>query len=280
MSLPNTFQFSQSSLQDFDTCPRRFKLRYLEKLRWPAIESEPVEAAERLAELGQDFHRLVQQHLVGLDVDTLNASLGSAEAELRQWWQNYLAHRPAALFESQIYPELTLSTPLRGYRLLARFDALAAQPDGTFVIIDWKTSEQKPARQVLEQRMQTRVYPYVLAMAGAAFNNGQPIKPAAIKMVYWYPQYPDEPEIFKYNQKLLRRDERLLSDLIERVKHAAEHDDFPLVETQKPCMYCIYRSLCNRGVQAGTLLPEWAEDKTGETDGLALEWDQIAEIQF
>jgi CRISPR/Cas system-associated exonuclease Cas4 (RecB family) len=279
MPLPNTFQFSQSSLQDFDTCPRRFKLRYLDKLRWPAVESEPVEAAERLAELGQDFHRLVQQHLVGLDVETLDASLENAAAELQGWWQNYLAHRPAPLAESQIYPELALSTPLRGYRLLARFDVLAAQPDGTFAIIDWKTSEQKPAREVLEQRMQTHVYPYVLATAGAAFNKGRPIKPAAIKMIYWYPQYPTEPEIFDYNQKLLRRDERLLSDLIEQVKQAAERDDFPLVESQKPCTYCIYRSLCNRGVQAGPLM-EWAEDKTGETDVLALEWDQIAEIQF
>ena len=57
MPLPPDFQFSQSSLQDFETCPRRFELRYLQRLSWPAIESEPIQVAERLAQLGADFHR-------------------------------------------------------------------------------------------------------------------------------------------------------------------------------------------------------------------------------
>ncbi|MCB0227345.1 MAG: PD-(D/E)XK nuclease family protein, partial [Anaerolineae bacterium] len=90
MPLPQSFPFSQSSLHDFETCPRRFKLRYLDRLRWPAVEAEPIVEAERLARLGQDFHRLVQQHLIGLEVETLTAYLTSAEDELRTWWQRYL----------------------------------------------------------------------------------------------------------------------------------------------------------------------------------------------
>ena len=83
MSLPKNFQFSQSSLQDFETCPRRFQLRYLRQLSWPAIESEPIQEAERLAQLGTDFHRLVHQHLVGIDEETLETSLSSAQPELK-----------------------------------------------------------------------------------------------------------------------------------------------------------------------------------------------------
>ena len=122
MPLPQSFPFSQSSLHDFETCPRRFKLRYLDRLRWPAVEAEPIVEAERLARLGQDFHRLVQQHLIGLEVETLTAYLTSAEDELRTWWQRYLAHRPEALATATLHPELTLSAPLRDYRLLARFE--------------------------------------------------------------------------------------------------------------------------------------------------------------
>lgn len=279
MELPNTFQFSQSSLQDFDTCARRFKLRYLDELRWPAIESEPVEEAERLAQLGADFHRLAQQHLVGLDEATLAETVKNAAPELQQWWQNYLQHRPPQLAQAEIHPELILSAPLRGYRLLARFDALAALPDNGFVIVDWKTSRQKPPRDALGRRMQTRVYPFVLAAAGDAFNNGQPIDPAAITMLYWYPQFPDSPEIFEYSRKLYRRDEQYLSDLIERVKLAAQQNDFPLVEDKKPCTYCVYRSLCDRGSQAGPLA-NLSADLEEEIDLSALQWDQIAEIQF
>ncbi|MBN1991537.1 MAG: PD-(D/E)XK nuclease family protein [Anaerolineae bacterium] len=278
MSLPKNFQFSQSSLQDFETCARRFELRYLQQLSWPASEAEPAQEVERLARLGADFHRLVHQHLLGIAEDTLNRTLTAAEPELKIWWQNYLDHRPA-LNQAKTYPELTLSTPLGGYRLLARFDLLAAQPDGVFLLIDWKTTGRKPAPDSLARRMQTRVYLYVLAMAGAAFNRGRPIDPAVIKMMYWYPQAPDEPEIFDYSPQMLRRDEQFLSDLVEQVKSAATRDNFPLVEDQAPCHYCIYRSFCDRGDKAGPLV-ELPEELQETVDVLALDWDQVAEIEF
>jgi CRISPR/Cas system-associated exonuclease Cas4 (RecB family) len=279
MPLPSHFQFSQSSLQDFETCPRRFKLRYLQRLSWPGIETEPIHEAERLAQLGADFHRLVQQHLVGLDEEILSRSLAEAEAELKVWWRNYLDHRPLALAEAQTFPELTLSAPLRGYRLLARFDLLAVQPDGIFMVIDWKTARRKPARDSLARRIQTRAYPYVLTVAGAAYNGGQPIDPATIKMIYWYPQAPDQPEAFDYSAQQFERDEKFLSDLVERIKSAAQEDDFPLVEDRKPCTYCVYRSYCDRGDKAGPLI-SLEEEPQEVLDVSVLDWDQIAEIQF
>lgn len=279
MVLPTTFQFSQSSLQDFETCPRRFKLRYLDRLRWPAVESEPVREAERLAQLGTDFHRLVQQHVAGLAEEILNQQLAASDPALQTWWQSYLQHRPALVAGTRLYPEMMLSVPLRGCRLMARFDLLAVQPDGRFLIIDWKTSLHKPERDTLAQRMQTRVYPFVLALAGAAFNTGQPIDPAAIEMIYWYPASPDQPEHFQYNAKLRQRDEEFLSSLIEQVKHAAQTAAFPLVEDTKACTYCVYRSFCDRG-QKGGPVAELAEETVGELDLSSLDWDQIAEIQF
>lgn len=279
MSLPLTFQFSQSSLQDFVICPRRFQLRYLQRLHWPGIESEPIQEAERLARLGADFHRLVQQHGVGLDEETLSATIAAAEPELQSWWRNYLAHRPAALTGAQTYPELSLSTPLRGYRLLARFDLLAVQPEGIFLIVDWKTAQQKPARDHLARSIQTRVYPYVLAAAGAAFNGGQAIDPAAITMMYWYPQAPDQPELFDYNSQRFQQDEQFLSDLVEQIKAAAQQNEFPLVADDQPCRHCRYRSYCARGERAGPLLT-LEEEPSDMLDVLALAWDQIAEIQF
>jgi len=278
MALPTDFQFSQSSLQDFETCARRFKLRYVQRLNWPGIESLPIREAERLAQLGADFHRLVHQHLVGLDEMLLTEAL-AAEPELKIWWDNYLAHRPAALSEAELYPELTLSTPAGGYRLLARFDLLAIQPDGAFLIVDWKTTQKRPARDILARRIQTRVYPYVLARAGAAFNQGRPIDPAAIKMMYWYPEQPDQAEVFDYSLALLQRDEQFLAGLIEQVKRAAEQDDFPLVESLEPCAHCVYRSYCGRGDKAGPL-PDMMEEPQERIDVSAFDWDQIAEIQF
>lgn len=278
-SLPAAFQFSQSSLQDFDTCPRRFELRYLRQLRWPAAEAEPIQAAERLAQLGADFHRLAQQHGVGLDESALTASLAEADPDLQSWWRSYLAHRPAELAGARLYPEITLSTPLRGYRLLARFDLLAVQPDGRFLIVDWKTAQHRPPREVLARHLQTRVYPYVLARAGTALNGGQPIDPAAIEMLYWYPAVPDAPERFAYTPVLLDRDEQILNGLIDQINRAAQTGQFPLVDDRQPCAWCVYRSFCDRGDRPGPLadLPTEPEDSF---DVLSLDWEQVAEIQF
>lgn len=278
MPLPPDFQFSQSSLQDFEICARRFELRYLQHLRWPAVESEPIRAAETLARMGTDFHRLVHQHLLGIDAQRLTASLTEAEPDLKHWWQNYLDHRPD-LSGAVLHPELALSTPLAGYRLLARFDLLAIQPDGAFLIIDWKTAQQKPPRASLARRIQSRVYPYVLAAAGTAFNNGQPLDPAAIHMMYWYPAAPHEPEIFDYDEATYRRDEQFLAGLIMQIEQRSQSGDFPLIEDRKPCRHCVYRSFCDRGIQAGPLVSMEEEPQT-ILDVTDLDWDQIAEIQF
>lgn len=279
MALPLYFQFSQSSLQDFEACACRFKLRYLEQLPWPAIESQPVQETERLAQLGTDFHRLVQQHLVGIAAPVLTNSLGASEGDLQTWWQNYLHYRPVIAAESQLYPEVTLSTPLRGYRLIARFDLLVAQPDGTFLIFDWKTAQRKPPRNTMANWLQTRVYPYVLAMAGADFNNGQSIDPLAIQMIYWYSAKPDQPEQFVYNRQLWQQDEQFLSNLIEQVKQASQTNTFPLVEDKKACRYCVYRSFCHRGAKAGSVTA-LAEESIEVSDVLAFDWDQSAEIRL
>jgi CRISPR/Cas system-associated exonuclease Cas4 (RecB family) len=278
-SLPPGFQFSQSSLQDFAACELRFELRYLRRLAWPAVESEPIREVERLARLGTDFHRLVQQHLVGIAEDVLTDSLTGGDADLQTWWQSYLRYRPVELAGAVVYPEVILSMPLRGYRLLARFDLLAALPDGSYLIVDWKTSLRQPSHDDLARRMQTRVYPYVLAMAGSAFNGGRPIDPARIFMSYWYPTAPDRPERFAYNLQLQQRDELFLSELIEQIKHAAQSHRFSPVEDKKPCVYCVYRSFCDRGEKGGPLVG-LDDDPQELLDVLSLNWDQIAEIQF
>jgi hypothetical protein len=179
---------------------------------------------------------------------------------------------------ASLYPELTLSAPLRGHRLLARFDLLAVLPNSSLHILDWKTARQKPPREALARRLQTRLYPYVLAQAGAAYNGGQPVDPAAITITYWYPTAPTQPETFAYSPALLARDEQYLSELIEQIKQAASINHFPLVESSQPCAGCVYRSLCNRGQTAGPLTE--LDDAAELFDLAALDWEQVAEIQF
>src|SRR5512135_2793344 len=181
MPLPPDFQFSQASLQDYVECRRRFQLRYLLQLQWPAPEAEPAEELEQHMLDGATFHRLIHQHRLGIPAGQLQPD---EEGPLAEWWRAYLASPPPDLPARQ-YPELALSAPLGEHRLIAKFDLLAIDPTRRAVIVDWKTSRKQTATW-LAARLQTRVYRYVLSQTGAHLNDGAAIQPEQIRMVYWF----------------------------------------------------------------------------------------------
>jgi len=287
MTLAADFQFTQGSLQDYADCPRRFQLRYLLGVAWPAVEAEPVLENEEHLRQGVAFHRLVHQHLLGIPRERL--SLTVTNEDLRRWWQNYLDKGPADLPASR-YPEVVLSAPVSGYRLVAKYDLIAvdsgrpadlAEPSGQglsrAVIVDWKTSLRRPSREWLGHRLQTRVYPYVLMCAGAHLNDGQPLEPKQVEMLYWFANFPTQPEHFAYDASQHEADRAYLASLIEEIE-SLEDEDFALTTDERHCRFCTYRSFCRRGVRAG-MFGE-AEDESEWDVDLGLEFEQIAEIEY
>ncbi len=278
MTLPPDFQFSQASLQDYVECRRRFQLRYLLQLQWPAPEAEPAEELEQHMLDGAAFHRLVHQHRVGISAEQLRPD---DDGPLAEWWAAYLASPPSGLPAMQ-YPELALSVPLGAHRLIAKFDLLAVDPGRRAVIVDWKTS-RKQAANWLTARLQTRVYRYVLAQAGAHLNDGAAIEPEQIRMVYWFAVDPEHPETLLYDAATMAADGRYLAGLIGTIAGSTD-DDFPKTDDARRCRFCAYRSLCNRGIEAGLLSEADAED--AEEPEAEFDWDrgidfeQIAEIAF
>jgi hypothetical protein len=149
-SLPEAFTFSQSSLQDYVDCPRRFQLRYLEQMQWPAVESEPILEAERRQREGQLFHRLVQQHLIGLPDEKLTPL--ASTSDLSRWWEAFHTHGPD-LDDYTTYAELALSAPIDKYRLLAKYDLVAVRPGQQALIFDWKTYHKRPKDEWMAVRL-------------------------------------------------------------------------------------------------------------------------------
>ncbi len=267
-TLPANFTFSQSSLQDYSDCPRRFQLRYIEKLKWPAAESEPMLENERRQQEGQLFHRLVQQHRIGLPAEKLTP-LASTHS-LRRWWDNYLGF-DFQLGEAAQFTELSLSAPVGTFRLLAKYDLVAVK-DGKSIIFDWKTNAKRPRDEWMAIRLQTRVYRALMVQAGAHLNGSKPFEPEQVEMIYWYADYPGEPARFPYNASQSKRDWDGLSGLIHEI---ANHRHFPLTDEDKKCAYCPYRSYCNRGVEAGREAEIESEFSEPE-----INFEQIQEIAF
>lgn len=274
------FQFSQASLQDFADCPLRFYLRYVRQVAWPAIESEPVERAEQRMLLGQAFHQMVQQHLMGVPEERITALI--REPELATWWNNYRAYRPADLPGSAgaaRYPELALSAPLGAHRLVAKYDLLLVQPGARAVILDWKTAQRRTSAFTLKNRLQTRVYRYLLVRAGAHLNGGTPFAPEQVEMLYWFAEFPDSPERLPYTAAQFEADDAYLTGLVARIAGLAEAD-FTLTADEAACRYCLYRSYCDRGIRAGDFDAAPAETDP-DLDLLPdFDFEQIAEIAF
>jgi hypothetical protein len=173
-----------------------------------------------------------------------------------------------------LYPEATLSAPLGNYRLLAKYDLIALE-DGKATIYDWKTYRKRPRNEWLAGRMQTRIYRALLAAAGAHLNQGKPFEPEQIEMVYWFPDFPDDPARFPYNAVQFQRDWDHLLKLADELSTAAT---YPLTEDREKCLFCTYRSYCERGSQAGDI--EQAEAEREAEELFDVNFEQIGEIAF
>jgi CRISPR/Cas system-associated exonuclease Cas4 (RecB family) len=265
---------SQSSLQDYMDCAQRFKLRYLDRLSYPAVETEPTLENEKHQQEGEYFHRLVQQHLIGIPAEQIAKFANTPN--LQRWWENFQNSKDLTALRdmSSLYPEATLSAPLGKYRLLAKYDLIALQ-DGKATIYDWKTYRKRPRTEWLAARMQTRVYQALLVKAGAHLNKGQPFEPEQIEMIYWFADFPTEPARFAYTSAQFKRDWDLLIKLSDEITAAPS---YPLTEDRQKCLYCTYRSYCERGIQAGTM--EQAETEMEAEELFDVNFEQIGEIAF
>jgi hypothetical protein len=264
------FTFSQTSLQDYLDCPRRFQLRYIEDALWPAVEAEPLDQVETRQREALLFHRLVQQHFLGMPREALTAAATSKN--LARWWKNFSA---AALDLDgwKLQTEKTLNCRIRQYRLVCKYDLLAVR-DGKALIYDWKTFARRPANESLAARTQTRAYRAMLVQAGAELNAGQPFAPTDVSMIYWFAEFPDDPAVFSYDNAQYQRDWQTLNALVGEI---GETKAFPLTPDLQQCRFCTYRSFCDRGRIPGTDAEYESESVSADSPGG--DAGQVGEIQ-
>jgi hypothetical protein len=254
---PN-FQFSQHSLSDFADCPRRFYLRYIAKQAWPLVETGPtgldVLDYQNYLRQGAILHRWIERYWLGIST----SAPATQNSELAVWWSRFLAADFSGLPEQRL-PELELVAPLGEHRLYARFDLLAIDPSSTervgagrgsrAVIVDWKTlrGENAPSYPFLKNRLQTRVYLYVLATAGAPFNDGAPFEPEHCAMRYWLANFPERPWLeIGYSRAEYEQDRVRLLALAQDAARREGEAQYEKTDDERHCTYCNYRTLCHR----------------------------------
>ncbi len=271
------FRFSAQSLQDYEDCQRRFMLRYIQKLDWPAEESSPYLEYELFRQKGNLFHQCVNQYFHHLDPRLIEKQIDYAD--VLSWWKNFLSFIKTQSFTFSV-AETLFQTHLAGYPVVAKYDLLVSQQDGTYIIYDWKTtaSERKPKREIYTKKLQTILYPYILSQCSFGLAKQENIDPASITLTYWFPQFPEQPESFPYSSVQLAQDRSTLEHLIREIV-SQPIDDFPLTDDEKRCRFCIYRSYCGRGEKAGSMYNE-DSDLEYSSDNLDLDIENVEEIRY
>ena len=282
MKLPDGFRFSQGNLQDFDDCRRRFQLRYIQRQAWPAVDSEPFVENERFMQQGQQFHQLAQQYFIGIPPEQLARII--YDPELEGWWNNFVSFfsgltKSLEWEKLKVYPEMILSSPVGGYNLVAKYDLILFHTEGEITIYDWKTSRTQPDRNRLASRLQTKVYPYLLTLSGTSHGQNVDANPNLIKMIYWFTNFPNEPQVFEYNEASFKEGHDYLTTLIDLIDRL-EEDEFVLTTDEKKCRFCVYRSLCDRGSVAGVLRDQVEFLDVDTLDNFVIDFDKIEDIEY
>ena len=261
-------QLSQASLQDYLDCRRRFYLRHVLKLDWPAHQTDRAEEQRRRARKGIAFHRLMHQNAIGLPESRLTAV--AADAGIEKWWHSFREH-PIEKKDAQLHTEISLSAPLGDHRLLAKYDLVSVGASVT--IVDWKTSKRRD-EEWLAARMQTKVYRYLMVVAGADLHGG--VEPSQIEMIYWFAGNPARPVSLPYDRSQFEADERELRGIVAEIDFLTEIKA-ELTDDETQCRYCVFRPLCDRGVLPGSL--DEYETDWDEEQG-SIDYEQIQEIAF
>jgi hypothetical protein len=248
---------SRRQLADFLACQRRFQLRYLDRLPWPAA---PVDDhLQQSLFQGQLFHQLLQRHFLGVTPD--EDALGSDQ--LRGWWQAFQQQGPT-LPAGRRLPELTLTVPIGRHLLTGRFDLLVLG-EKQARIFDWKTEARPRSEAELRADLQTRLYLALLTEGSQALvAPGPPLVPDAIAITYWYANDPAKSVTIPYSQTEHDQNWAELQSAVAAIEERMERPTvWPLTDNLNECARCAYQVFCDRQVAvalATTIEPDGDEE--------------------
>ncbi len=239
-------QLSQGHLQILETCPRKFQSVFLDNLTFP----QPSLGSDK-QELGKQFHQLMQQQALGLDIQPLLDD----SPKLQGWFQHFQDSPPPLMSRQHRQSEYSCTLALEEFTLTAVFDLLIQEGDRA-QIADWKTYRRPLRAQLIEQHWQTRLY---LFMAAEALG----YMPDRVSMVYWFaestPENGDPSQSWlsvAYSESMHQQTQATLTKLLRSLRKwmqdfTTNHQNFPQVSlSAKKCwskaQCCPFVTHCHR----------------------------------
>ena len=227
----NVIRLSQAQLNLLERCPPQFQRVYLDQLASPISP----EVQESLL-WGNQFHKLMQQHFLGLSID----SILEVDKDLKDIVKALLnGVSETHHLDSDCWREAEHYRALEkeNYLLTAIYDLLILNNEQA-QILDWKTYLQPQNKKKLEDNWQTKLYLYLLAETSDYL-------PKQISFTYWFVKIPHQPQClrFQYSKQLHKKYseelESLLINLDDYLLNLNKNNvDFPHLENcENNCSY-------------------------------------------
>ncbi len=227
--------FSRARLVDFLTCPRRFELRYLRRLVWPAAPLDEKTAVS--LQQGQQFHNLLERRFLHLPIN-----IGDHSPTIRSWY-NIFQQNKTMLPNGEYLPELTLTVPIGNHFLTGRFDLLVQKNDHLH-LFDWKTGRPRNLA-ALHADWQTRLYLAMIVESGQAITPA-PITPENVSMTYWYVNEPNSPHHIRYDAAWHERNWAEIEEIVVDINGRLTTNIWEKTTDSEECRNCPYQIYCSQ----------------------------------
>jgi len=221
-----SFLYSQSSLATFLACKKKFKYQYIDDIKWSGEDAELTEKFKK----GEKFHTLAERYFTGIPTGEEFLE----ENELKKYFENlketFLINK-----DYKYKAEYEIRIRNSNIKLMARYDLIIFKKD-TVEIWDWKTGNKKLQERYQKDKLQTKIYLYLLKEI-----LGGRVKSENISMNYWQPQYKNDWVTINYNEKMYNRTKKELTELMDNI---LKEENFEMTEYEKTCNYCEFEKIC------------------------------------
>ena len=249
----NKLYFSQQALNTYNTCPLKFRLRYIDGLYW--ARTWTTEEEKHSLEKGRQFHLLAHRYYSDIDSTVPH---GSKYADDLQQWLGELKNDYPTVKENSYYPEFTLRLNHNGMKLQAKYDLIVRSPDNRLTVYDWKTDAKPLQKTRLLTGMQTMIYLFLLNKIGLGLLTGEKLPPENIKMIYWNPLFPKKSIEINYSAFKHTKFAKQVIDLITAILNS-NYEDFLPTQEKNHCGRCEYSPICH-GVKSASEIEIEASD--------------------
>lgn len=226
----NHVYYSQNLLNTFDKCPLKFKIKYLDNIRWKKDSINDEDYYENM-NMGLNFHLICQRYFSNIPV-----VIDDSNTELLQWTKS-LRENFTILDENIYLPEYEIRMKKDNIRIQAKYDLIIVKPNNKIEIWDWKTENRKLDYKEVSKRMQAIVYMYLLGERSLEiFDKNIPLE--NISMKFWQPQYRDDIITINYSESIHRINEEKIMELIRQLDNYDFSLDFNVELYSRQCKYC------------------------------------------